>query len=314
MTRPATNHARWSHQALATIEGLVWSVFACLAVFVPALGFLLNELFILALFALAVELVLGFGGILVLGEAAFFGLGAYGAVALAKCGCGDPLLGLCIGGGVAAVAGAITGALIVRGSDLSRLAASFILADAMRDIFNQLGAYTGGSDGLAGLVFLPLFGVLPFAHSARTASLYSLLVLFVLFVFARIAIHAPFGLALKAIKDNPVRAQSLGLFPHHHGTAIYAMGAFYAGVAGALFAQTNAFVALDVFDATRSADVLLMVIVGSPGWLYGALLGASFWRGAQTALSFFSPAMSMFWIGLALTSVMAARLLFAAKR
>ena len=124
--------------------------------------------------------------------------------------------------------------------------------------------------------------------------------LFILFVVARRLAASPFGLSLAAIRENRLRAGALGIAANRRIVAIYAISAAYAGVAGALLAQTTQIVSLDLFDFHRSADVMLMLIIGGAGYLYGGLIGAAVFIVLRDVISAATPEYWEFWIGLAL--------------
>jgi len=259
---------------------------------------ILNEIAILALFALSLDLILGYAGIISLGHAAFFGLGAYAAGLSCKLLSPDPLLGLAIAMLAAAILGALTSLLVLRGSDLTRLMVTLGVALVLHELANALSDWTGGADGLQGMTVGPLLGVFDFDLYGRTAYAYSIATLFVLFVLARVLVQSPFGLSLMAIRRNPLRASALGVPVNGRLIAIYTIAAAYAGAAGALLAETTAYVSLEVLEFNRSADVLLTLIIGGPGWLYGGIAGAFVFKILQDLLSSSAPQFWMFWMGL----------------
>jgi branched-chain amino acid transport system permease protein len=168
------------------------------------------------------------------------------------------------------------------------------------ELANRNSWATGGADGLNFSVG-PIFGLFPIDFTGqRNAALYSLAVLFLLFVAARRLVQSPFGLSLRAIKENRLRASALGITPSRRLIAIYTVAAAYAGAAGALLAQTTQIVSLDVFDFHRSADVMLMLVIGGAGYLYGGLLGSAFFIVLRDGLSTVTPEFWEFWIGLLL--------------
>lgn len=259
---------------------------------------LLNEIAILGLFALSLDLILGFAGIVSLGHAAFLGLGAYAAGLLAKHGIGDPIVGLFFSMVIAGAAGLIASPLVVKGNDLTRLMVTLGVALILHEVANSWSSLTGGADGLQGISISPVLGLFAFDLFGKTAYLYSLTVLFLLFLAARRLVQSPFGLSLRAIRDNPLRAAASGVPPSRRLAAIYALSAAYAGAAGALVAQTMQFVSLDVLEFHRSADVMLVLIIGGPGYLYGGIIGAIVFKFLQDTISAFTPQYWMFWIGL----------------
>ena len=259
---------------------------------------LLNEIAILALFALSLDLILGYAGIISLGHAAFFGAGAYAAGIFCKMVMPDPTAGLLVAIIVAAVLGFATSFLVLRGSDLTRLMVTLAVALVLHEVANALPDWTGGADGLQGMTVGPVLGTFDFDLYGRTAYAYSLTTLFVLLLLARLVVRSPFGLSLMAIRRNPLRAAALGVPVHRRLIAAYTLGAAYAGAAGALLAQTTGYVSLDVLEFQRSADVLLTLIIGGTGWLYGGIAGAIAFKILQDVLSSTSPQFWMFWMGI----------------
>ncbi|MEP7207484.1 MAG: branched-chain amino acid ABC transporter permease [Casimicrobiaceae bacterium] len=291
--------ARWR-----PAEIVFWLLAAATVPLLPGKHLILAEIAILALFALSLDLILGYAGVLSLGHAAFFGLGAYAAGLLAKHAVVvDPVLALVTAGGIAAVLGFMTSFLVLRGSDLTRLMVTLGVALLLREAANQLAGLTGGADGLQGVVIAPLFGRFGFDLYGHVAYAYTLGVLFVLFVVARRIVHAPFGLALRAIRGNATRATAIGIPVNARLVAIYTIAAFYAGVAGALLTQTTQFCSLDVFSFDRSADLLLVLILGGIGYLYGGLIGAIGFKLLQDWLATLTPQYWQFWIGLILVVI-----------
>lgn len=258
---------------------------------------LLSQIAITALFALSLDLILGYAGIVSLGHAAFFGLGAYAAGLLAKYGYGDPLSGLAASAMIAAAAGFITSFLVLRGSDMTRLMVTLGVAMMLFEAANKLTEFTGGVDGLQGVEMGRLLGLFGFDLYGKTAYWYSVAVLFVLFWVARRIVHSPFGMSLRGIKLNAGRMPAIGTPVHGRLVAVYTLGAAYAGAAGALLTQTTQFVSLDVLAFTRSAELMLILILGGTGRLYGALVGSIVFMMAHHFLSGLNPQYWQFWLG-----------------
>ncbi|MBS0523251.1 MAG: branched-chain amino acid ABC transporter permease [Proteobacteria bacterium] len=285
--------ARWR------VPEIVFWLVAFGALFAPAgKHLLLNEIAILALFALSLDLILGYAGIISLGHAAFFGAGAYAAGIFCKLATPDPTAGLVVAIVAAGALGLATSLLVLRGSDLTRLMVTLAVALVLHEVANALPEWTGGADGLQGMTVGPLLGTFDFDLYGRTAYAYSLAILFVLFLLARRVVRSPFGLSLTAIRRNPLRAAALGVPVHRRLIAAYTLAAAYAGAAGALLAQTTGYVSLDVLEFQRSADVLLTLIIGGVGWLYGGIAGAIAFKILQDVLSSSSPQFWMFWMGI----------------
>ena len=267
---------------------------------VPRQHLILNEIMITALFALSLDLILGYAGIASLGHAAFFGLGAYIAGLFAIHVTGEPISGLFAAATGSAMLGLLTSLLVLRGVDLARLMVTLGVALVLGEVANKAIWLTGGADGLQGIVINPIFGKLEFDLSGKTAYCYSLAATFALFLVARRLVASPFGLSLRAIRDNPLRARALGVPINRRLMIIYTVAAFYAGAAGGLLAQTTQFVSIDVLALHRSADVLLMLVIGGTGYLYGGFIGAVIFKGLQEVLSAWTPQYWTFWIGLIL--------------
>jgi branched-chain amino acid transport system permease protein len=259
---------------------------------------LANEVAILALFAVSLDLILGYAGVVSLGHAAFFGFGAYTAALFAKHVMPDPLVGLAVAVAAAALLGAVSSVLILRGSDLTRLMLTLGVALIFFELANKLDWLTGGTDGLQGVVLGPLFGRFEFDLYGRTAYAYSLVVLLVAMFIARRVVHSPFGISLQALRDNRLRAMSIGLSVNARLAAVYTFAAALAGAAGALLAQTAGFASLDVFDFHRSADVMLVVVIGGTGYLYGGVFGAIAFKLLHDLISAWTPQYWTFWLGL----------------
>jgi len=267
----------------------------------PSQALLLNEVAILALFAMSLDLILGYAGIVSLGHAAFFGFGAYAAALFAKLVMPDPWLGLAVAIALAATLGAVSSLLILRGSDLTRLMVTLGVASILYELANKLDWLTGGADGLQGVVMGPLrtpFGAFDFDLYGRTAYAYTLVVLGICLFIGRRVVYSPFGVSLQALRDNRLRAASIGLSVNARLIAVYTVAAAMAGAAGALLAQTSGFASLDVFDFHRSAEVLLVLVIGGTGYLYGGIFGAIVFKLLHDAVSAWTPQYWNFWLGL----------------
>jgi branched-chain amino acid transport system permease protein len=175
-----------------------------------------------------------------------------------------------------------------------------LLLEALAERFSDI---TGGTDGLQGIEMQPILKLFAFDMFGKTGFFYSLAVTFLLFLLARRIVHSPFGLSLRAIRNNPLRAAAIGIPVNKRLVAIYTVAAFYAGIAGALFTQTTALASLDVFSFERSADLMLVLVIGGTGYLYGGLIGAVVFRMLQEIFSTITPQYWQFWIGAVLVVV-----------
>ena len=282
-------------------EAAFWLGAAASVVLLPDSHLLLTEIAILGLFALSLDLILGYAGVVSLGHGAFFGLGAYVAGLTSIHLTAEPLTGLLLAGVAAGLLGALTAPLLLRrATDLTRLMVTLGVAMLLYEAANRMAWLTGGADGLQGVMIDPILGRFEFDLMGRTGYAYSLVVLFVLFLFARRVVTSPFGMSLRAIRGNSLRAATVGVPVGRRVIAIYTMAAVYAGIAGALLTQTTMFVSLDVVAFHRSADVLLVLVLGGIGYLYGGLVGALVFKLLQDGLSALTPQYWQFWVGLIL--------------
>ena len=290
--------ARWR-----PIEFAFWAATLVPFFLFPNYLALASQIAITALFALSLDLILGYAGIVSLGHAAFFGVGAYTAGILSTHGWGDPLLGLAAGAVVAGLFGYIMSFVIARFRHLALIMITLGIGLLVHEVANKASWLTGGSDGLQGVSIGPLLGRFPFDLYGYTAYTYALIVLFVVFLLTRRLVHSPFGLALRGIRENPTRMPAIGAPSAAHIRKIYTIAAVIAGMAGAVLAQTTSTVSLGVLEFQRSADVLVILILGGTGRLYGGLVGAIIFMVARDQFSGINPQLWYFWIGLLLVTV-----------
>ena len=289
--------ARWRPLELA-----FWLATLLPFVVTPSYLSLASQIAITALFALSLDLILGYAGIVSLGHAAYFGFGAYTAGLLSKYYLGEPLTGLVIGAAAAGILGYATSHVIVRFRHLALIMLTLGLGLLLAEAANSASDLTGGADGLQGVKISPLLGF-KFDLYGRTAYAYSLAVLFLLFLVARRIIHSPFGLALRGIRENATRMPAIGAASLAHLRKVYTIAAVMAGAAGALLTQTTSTVSLEVLSFGRSADVLVILILGGAGRLYGGIVGAVIYMVARDQFSGLNPQYWYFWIGLLLIAV-----------
>lgn len=286
------------------IEPLAWAV-AALAIFwgLPDRLALATHINVLALFALSLHVLTGLGGILSLGQAVFFGLGAYTVGTLAQIGWGEPLSGLLAAALVGGSAGGLVGTILARLRGLPALMVTLGLGLLLHEAALRLTGLTGGEDGLSGIVIGPVFGVFAFDLWGRTAYWYGFILLALGFWGVKRLEAAPFGQSLRALHDNPIRMQALGMRIADRVRGAYLIAGAIAGVAGGLLTQTTQFVSAEVFSFHRSADILVMLILGGIGRRYGALLGPLLYALLRDYLADWHPAYWGAGLGIALMAV-----------
>src|ERR1700683_448516 len=285
------------------VEIVFWIAALSPYVLFPNYLSLASQIAIAGMFALSLDLILGYAGIVSLGHAAFFGTGAYTAGLLSKHGWGEPLSGLIAAAAVAGVVRYASSFVICRFRHLALMLLTLGFGLLWAELATSLGWLTGGMDGLQRIHTWKLLGYFRFDLYGKTAFGYALAVLFVVFLFARRLIHSPFGLSLRGIRENFVRMPAIGAPSRSHIRTIYTIAAAIAGIAGALLTETTETVSLDSLDLSRSADVLVMLVLGGAGRLYGGLVGAVIYMVARDQFSGIAPQYWYFWIGLLLVAV-----------
>ena len=226
-----------------------------------------------ALFASALNLLLGFGGLLSFGHAAFFGSSSYVAAYAAKAWGFNPEFAILLGVLAAAVLGLGIGALAIRRQGI--YFAMVTLAFAQMVFFFALQApFTGGEDGIQAVPRGKLFGLIDLSSDLTLYFVVLAIVFGALLLIYRI-IHSPFGQVLKAIRDNEPRSISLGYKVNRYKLAVFVMSAALAGLAGATKAIVFQLASLTDVYWTMSGEVVLMTLLGGMGTVFGPLVGAA---------------------------------------
>jgi branched-chain amino acid transport system permease protein len=313
-TGPATSIGRADHPAARVLigrhhlrwwEALPWlAAGAFYFVFRDYLGFG-TSLMITILFALSLDLALGYAGIVTLGHAAFFGAGAYTVGLLAFHNIWtEPITSLMLAALAAAAVGFASGLVLLRTQGLTLLMLTLCTMALLQEGANMAHDYTGGFDGLPSLDIAPVFGLFEFNPLyPDTQYLYTLAILFVCFVFVRTLVYSPFGQSLTGIRENLLRMHAIGAPVRRRLIVCYTISAALAGIAGGLWAQTNAYVNLSALDLDRAATVLIILILGGYGRLYGAFVGAAAYMTLEHFLARIYPTAWQLGIGLLLVVV-----------
>ena len=264
-----------ARHALSPLDAQPWLAAALVYLLLPHYLALATQVMIMIAFALALDLALGYGGIATLGHAAFFGTGAYAAGLYALHVSGEPISGLVVAAIAAGAAGIASGALILRTRGLTLVTLTLAIATMLHELANSFKSLTGGADGLYGFRIEPVLGRFAFDLFGRTGFVYTAAVLACLFFLSKAVVNSPFGLTMRGIRENPVRMRMLGVPVKRRLIMLYAISAAVAGIAGGLSAQVTKLVGLDSLAFSLSGNVLVMLILGGTGSLYGAFLGAT---------------------------------------
>jgi branched-chain amino acid transport system permease protein len=297
----AADRAVRRRERLHPLELLPWLLLAIAYWALPAFLPLVTQMVVLAILALSLDLVLGYAGIITLGHAVFFGVGAYAAgMASSLGGLREPLAGLAVGAGAGAAAGLLSGLLLLRYRGLPMLILTMATSAVLLEYGNYRTDLTGGLDGLTGIEFAPLFGRFEFGFDGKVQYVYACAVAFACFLAARVLVNAPFGRSVVGIRENRLRMIAVGAPVFGRLVVLYVIAAALAGLAGALFAETTAFVTLEVLSFEKSGAVLVMVAIGGTGRLYGGLVGAMVYSILEYSLSRVSPEYWELGIGLVL--------------
>ncbi|HTV35432.1 MAG TPA: branched-chain amino acid ABC transporter permease [Xanthobacteraceae bacterium] len=263
------------------------------------------DLLVTILFALSLDLALGYAGIITLGHAAFFGAGAYTVGMLASYNLWtEPITSLLMAAAVAAAIGFLSGLVLLRTTGLTFLMLTICTMALLEQAANMAYPYTGGFDGLPSLPIAPVFGIFEFNPLyANTQYLFALGVLFVCFVFVRILVYSPFGQSLTGIRENVLRMHAIGSPVRRRLIVCYSISAALAGIAGGLWAQTTAYVNLSALGLDRAATVLIVLILGGYGRLYGAFVGAVVYLALEHFLAQIYPTAWQLGLGLLLVLI-----------
>ncbi len=267
---------------------------------------LLTRIIAIALLVLSLDLIVGYCGVASLGQASLFGAGAYAAGIACVNGVTEPMTLIAIGALAGAVAGLLMGTIMLRAHGLAQLVLSIAIVQLFHEAANKASAYTGGSDGLAGLMISPLFGMFEFDLWGQTAYLFGLALLVIVFVILKFVVTSPFGMLCRGIKEDPIRIRSMGAFVFPVLLKMFVISGAVAGMGGALAAISTQVVGLDSVSFELSANALVMLVLGGLGSLYGALIGTVIFMGFEHWVSAINPFHWMTMVGALLIAVVLA--------
>jgi branched-chain amino acid transport system permease protein len=231
------------------------------------------QLLCFAIFACAYNLLLGFGRMLSFGHAAFFGAAAYATCWLVSAHAWGPAAAIVAGVLVAALLGCAIGAVAIRRHGIYFAMVTLALAQLVYFVCLE-APFTGGENGLQGVARGSLLGIVPL--KSDVVMYYLVFGAFVaVYVLIRRVVHSPFGQVLKAIRENELRAVSLGYDVNRYKLVAFVLSAALAGLAGSLKALALGFATLSDVQQATSGEVILMTLLGGTGTFFGPVLGAA---------------------------------------
>ncbi|WP_105385062.1 branched-chain amino acid ABC transporter permease [Neorhizobium alkalisoli] len=300
--RVSTRRAIPLFGSLWPIAIVILAAFAAFFLFPYDLAFL-TRIVIMMVFVLSFDLILGYAGIATLGHAAMYGCGAYAAGLFALHISPDPLVGLLIGATAGALIGWASGLVLLRTHGMTLLIISIAVTMVLQEAASKARWLTGGADGLPGISVSPILGFFEFDFVGQVAFIYSVCVLVAVLVLCHVLVSSPFGLALRGIKNSASRMRAIGTPVYRRKVTVYTIAGAIAGIAGALAAQVTGLVGLEVFNFSLSADVMVMLILGGAGRLYGALIGTLIFMTVHHVAASIDPFNWLFVIGFMLLVV-----------
>ena len=250
----------------------------------PHLGFTpttINRILIWGLLGIGFDLLFGYTGLLSFGQSAFFGTGGmFAAYMLTQTPLENTIVALFLGTIVAGVVGYLVGLIALRRTGIYFAMITVAIAEVFFFVeFNPLSQYTGGENGLPGV---PTPNLELGFTTIQFGSNWSMYVFFAFWYFVGLVValrivRSPVGLLLRAIRDNPLRAEALGHNIHGYKLAVFVIAAMYTGFAGGLLGMMQGFMPPDAFMFATSGEIVIQTAIGGAGTLFGPLLGAATW-------------------------------------
>lgn len=244
---------------------------------------LLMEIFIFGIFALSLNVLVGYTGLVSLGHAAFFGVGAYASGIISKEVSSNFLLTLLISFAASILISAVIGIFCMRVNGFYFLMLTLAFSQMIYSVIYQSTNLTGGSNGLSGIPS-PVIGSIDFSNPVML--FYLILSLFIIvYVCLNLVMRSPFGKVLIGIRENETRMKSMGYHTTIYKFAAFVLAGGLGGIAGSLYTNFNGFISPNDIYWTMSGSVLIMVIIGGTGTMLGPVLGAAFIVGLETIVS-----------------------------
>jgi len=269
---PAATELLRAHR-FRLIELLPWVVAIAVYFLFPGYRLMATQILVLILFALSLDLIVGYAGIVSLGHADFFGTGAYAAALLANAGWQEPLTAVAVGAAAAGVLGYVSGWVVLRTKELTLLMLTMALGIMLYELAKDMDEITGGFDGI-NFENSPILGLFAFDPLFFTSNYwYAFAFLLIGFLVVRLIVHAPFGQSLVGIRENDRRMHAIGTPVRQRRRHVYTIAATIAGIAGAIWVQVQGNITIAVYEFEMSGNILIMVILGGAGRLYGAFIG-----------------------------------------
>lgn len=235
---------------------------------------LMIKVFIFAIFAMSLDLLLGYLGLASLGHAAFLGVAAYGVGVFSTRVSADFTLAVSFALGLTVAVAAVFGILVLRGRGPQFLMLTLALAQVLWGIAFKWNSVTGGDDGLRG-IRRPVLGVTWDLSSTMGYYYFAMVFFLVAAILLFMLVRSPFGQSLEGIRESETRMRALGFNVWLHQYLAYVIAGFFAGLAGILLAYYNGLVSAVELNVVTSAKVFLMVVLGGAGTLFGPALGAA---------------------------------------
>ncbi len=308
MTHPTQSASRGSRvirpPAVDPMEILWWGLAIALFFVFPEYRSLGALALVMVIFVISYDLILGYAGVMTMGQGMYFGIGAYVAAFLAQAGWGEVISGALISGAAAALIGGVIAPFLMRLKGLPIIMVTISMNLILFEIANKATWLTQGDDGIGGLTFTPLLGVFEWSMFGETKYLYALGWVLVTFLCVRLIIRSGFGLSLRGIKANRTRMELMGNAILPNLVIAYVISAGIAGIAGAVMTQTTSFAGLHGVNMEITFDGIVMLVIGGTATLVGGMFGAPIYIAFKHMAQEWNPFYWMIVVGVFLILIM----------